>query len=215
MPWMEQLLVANWSQASCLALSAYLLGCFTTGYYLVRWRSGQDLRELGSGSVGARNAGRLLGWRGFLVTVLGDFGKGAMAVWAARHFTTDDRLVLLVMVAVVAGHVWPAQLHFRGGKGMATSLGALLIYDYQLALAVALLFAAAFAALRKTVLPGLFALACLPVMSWYLAHGPAEVAGTSVLAGLVLVAHRKNLVAEIAHLSERRNLDPKHHPPDL
>ena len=74
---MEQLRSANWSQASCIALAAYLLGCFTPGYYLVRLRLGQDLRDLGSGSVGARNVGRLLGWRGFLLTVLGDFGKGA------------------------------------------------------------------------------------------------------------------------------------------
>ena len=71
MPWIEQLQSANWSQASYIALSAYLLGCFTTGYYLVRMRTGQDIRELGSGSVGAKNVGRILGWRGFLTTVLG------------------------------------------------------------------------------------------------------------------------------------------------
>jgi acyl phosphate:glycerol-3-phosphate acyltransferase len=214
MPWIEQLRSVNWSEAGYIFLAAYALGCFTTGYYLVRRRTGQDLRLLGSGSVGARNVGRLLGWRGFLVTVLGDFGKGALAVWAARHFTPDERLVVLAMLAVVAGHVWPVQLHFRGGKGMATSLGALLIYDFRLAVAVALLFAAASAALRKTVLPGLLAAACLPLMTLYLA-GPAEAVGTSVLAGLVLAAHRKNLVTEISHFLERRNLHPKHEPPEL
>jgi acyl phosphate:glycerol-3-phosphate acyltransferase len=198
-----------------MALAAYALGCFTTGYYLVRLRLGRDLRDLGSGSVGARNVGRLLGWRGFLVTVLGDFGKGALAVWAAQHFTTDARLVLLATLAVVAGHVWPVQLCFRGGKGMATALGALLMYDHHLALAVALLFAAAFAALRRTVLPGLFAVACLPLLSWYLAHRPVEAVGTSALAGLVLVAHRKNLVTEISQLLDRRNVHPKHDPPEV
>jgi glycerol-3-phosphate acyltransferase PlsY len=214
MPWIEQLRSVKWADAGCIFLAAYALGCLTTGYYLVRRRTGQDLRILGSGSIGARNVSRLLGWRGFLVTVLGDFGKGALAVWAARHFTADDRLVVLAMLAVVAGHVWPVQLHFRGGKGMATSLGALLIYDYRLAITVALLFAAAFAALRKTVLPGLFAVACLPLVTLYLA-GPAEVAGTSVLAGLVLAAHRKNLVTEISHFLDRRNVHPRHDPPEL
>ena len=212
---MEQLWSANWSQASCIALAAYLLGCFTTGYYLVRLRLGQDLRGLGSGSVGARNVGRQLGWQGFLLTVLGDCSKGALAVWAARHFTTDDRLVLVAMVAVVVGHVWPVQLLFRGGKGMATSLGALIIYDYNLALVFALLFAAAFAVLRKTVLPGLFALACLPLMNWYLAHRPAELVGTSVLAGVVLLAHRRNLVAELSQFLDRRNIRPEQHSPEL
>lgn len=214
MPWIEQLRSANWGEAGCISLAAYVLGWFTTGYYLVRARTGQDLRDAGSGSVGARNVGRLLGWRGFALTVLGDSGKGALAVWAARHFTTDDRLVVLAMLAVVAGHVWPAQLHFRGGKGMATSLGALLVYDYQLALAFALLFAGAFAALRKTVVPGLLALACLPLISTFLARGPAEAVGITALAGLVLIAHRKNLTAEVSSFLERRNADPKQDSPE-
>src|ERR1035441_2499722 len=91
MPWIEQLRLTNWTRAGCIGLAAYALGCFTTGYYLVRWRTGQDVREVGSGSVGARNVGRLLGRQGFLATMLCDFGKGMLAVWGARRFTTDDR----------------------------------------------------------------------------------------------------------------------------
>src|SRR5881296_2553351 len=148
MSWMQQLRSANGNQATCIFLAAYLLGCFATGYYLVRMRTGRDLRELGSGSVGARNAGRVLGWMGFVVTLLGDFSKGVLAVWATTHFTTDDRLVLLSVIAVMVGHVWPAQLRFHGGKGIATSLGALLVYDYRMALIFAVLFTGAFATLR-------------------------------------------------------------------
>jgi acyl phosphate:glycerol-3-phosphate acyltransferase len=210
MPWMEQLRSADWSEASCIGLAAYALGCFTTGYYLVRVRTGQDLRELGSGSVGARNAGRLLGWRGFVLTVLGDFGKGALAVWVARHYTTDERLLLVAILAVVAGHVWPVQLCFRGGKGMATALGALLVYDWQLAVAFGVLFAGAFAALRKTVIPGLVSLACLPLVSAYLARGQTTVVGVTALAGLVLIAHRKNLMSEFTNFLARRHVRPKH-----
>src|SRR5881296_2981108 len=173
MPWIDQLRSANWSEASWIALGAYLLGCFTTGYYLVRLRTGQDIRELGSGSVGAKNVGRLLGWTGFGVVVLGDSAKGAFAVWAAQHLTKEDWLVQLSLLAVVAGHAWPVQLRFRGGKGIATSLGGLLIYDYHLAVAYALLFGSAWAVLRKTVLPGLFAFACLPLVSLYLEPGHA------------------------------------------
>lgn len=211
---MQQLRSADWSEAGWIALGAYLLGCFTTGYYLVRLRTGQDLREAGSGSVGARNVGRLLGWRGFVVTMLADFGKGALAVWAARHYAADDRLAAVALLAVVAGHVWPAQLCFRGGKGMATAVGGLLVYDWRLTLAFALLFAAGFAVARKTVLPGLFALACLPLAAAYCGGGEAEVVGATALAALVLIAHRRNLVAEFANLLAHRNIQPKHHSPE-
>jgi glycerol-3-phosphate acyltransferase PlsY len=215
MPWFEQLQSADWAREGPIVLASYLLGCFTTGYYLVRWRTGRDIRELGSGSVGARNVGRLLGWRGFLATVLGDFGRGALAVWATRQFTTDDRLVALAMSGVVAGHLWPAQLRFRGGKGMATALGALLVYDYALAMAFALVFAGAFAVLRKTVVPGLFALACLPLVSCWLGRGVGEAAGCLILTGLVLFAHRKTLITKISQLRARRPSNAKHDPPEL
>src|SRR4051794_30300652 len=110
MPWMEHMPSAQWSVRSGIALGAYLLGCFTPGYYLVRLRTGQDIREEGSGSVGAKNVGRLLGWRGFMLTVFGDIGKGMLAVWATRRFTNSDGMAAIAMVAVAVGHVWPAQL---------------------------------------------------------------------------------------------------------
>jgi glycerol-3-phosphate acyltransferase PlsY len=201
MPWMQQLQSANWSQASWLALGAYALGCVSTGYYLVKLRTGQDIRDLGSGNAGAKNAGRILGRPGFLLTVLVDVAKGSFAVWVARHFTTDERIVALAMLAVVAGHVWPAQLLFHGGKGFATSLGALMIYNYHLVPPFLLLFAVSFLIVRRTVLPGLFAFACLPLVCMYHDHNSPETVGVSLLAALVLLTHRKNLIDECLHLS--------------
>ena len=215
MPWIQQLQSANWSQVSYLALCGYILGCFTTGYYLVRFRTDQDLRALGSGSVGAKNAGRVLGWQGFLVTVIGDVLKGSLAVLIAKRFTQDDRVVALTMIAVVIGHIWPVQLRLRGGKGIATSLGALLIYDYKLIVAFLALFACFFAFYRKTVLPGLFAMACLPLVSIYLGHEPAKIIGISILTGLTLITHRKNLFEESFRFAERRNAASKTNHPEL
>jgi glycerol-3-phosphate acyltransferase PlsY len=210
---MDQLQAANWSQLSCICLGAYALGCFTPGYYLVRARTGQDLRELGSGSVGARNVGRILGWTGFLLTVAGDFAKGAFAVWATSHFTSDDRLLLLALVSAVAGHIWPVQLGFRGGKGVATSLGGLMVFDPHLAVTFALVFVAGSTLLRRTVLPALIAFACLPLATRWLGPEPWQprAVGLSVLALLVLLSHRRNLAESVAQWIDRRELQAKHH----
>ncbi len=215
MSWIDNLHSANWNQASGICVFAYVLGCFTAGYYLVRLLAEEDIREIGSGSVGARNVSRVLGKPGFFLTVLFDFGKGSLAVVTARHFTTNDYLVALAMIAVVAGHIWPAQLRFHGGKGMATSLGALLVYDPQLALTFAILFLGLLAVFRRTVLPALAAMTCLPLAAMMLDRESTRIVMISVLAGLVLIGHRKNLVEEIAHLHPRRDLHPKPDQPEL
>lgn len=209
MAWLEQLQAANGGQAAACVVGAYALGCFATGYYLVRTVKGQDIRHFESGSVGARNVGRVLGWTGFLLTLVGDFGKGVLAVWAADRFTTDSLLPALAVLCVVAGHIWPAQLRFHGGKGVATSLGALLIYDYRLAVAFALFFLCGFALARKTVLPGLVAYACLPLTSYWLYRDGFHLGIVAVLACMILVAHRKNIAEEISALAARRAVTAK------
>ena len=215
MAWMEQLQSANWGQATACAFGAYVLGCFTTGYYWVRARLGRDIRDLGSGSIGARNVGRVLGWTGFAVTTLGDMGKGVLAVWAAFHLTDNDRLAALATLGVVAGHIWPAQLRFRGGKGVATSLGALLVFDWRLAVTYVVVFLCGLAFTRKTVLPGLFAYACLPLASFWPEHDAVKVTFVAVLSVIILFAHRQNLVEEISALAARRGGTPKPEPPKL
>lgn len=204
-----QLPSTSWSLAANLLITAYALGCFTTGYYLVRWRTGKDVRDSGSGNVGAKNVGRILGKAGFFMTVLGDVGKGIIAISIARCFAKDDFLVCLAVLAVTAGHVWPVQLHFRGGKGVATSLGALLIYDYHLIVFFLMLFAAGFACLRKTMLPALFAFTCLPLACLYLHHDANKILGISLLAFVVVTSHWKNLLQEGLHLGRKAEQNAK------
>jgi glycerol-3-phosphate acyltransferase PlsY len=215
MAWVEHLQSANWFQATGCVLGAYLLGCFATGYYLVRARTGRDIREIESGSTGARNVGRVLGKPGFGLTVLGDLGKGALAVWSAQEWTHNHHLAALAMLAVVAGHIWPAPLHFRGGKGAATSLGALLVFDYRMALTFAALFLAGFVLARKSVLPGMFAFACLPLAGLWFNHDGLTVTMAAVLSAMILFAHRKNFGEEITVLSARRGVAPKPESPEL
>lgn len=211
MNWLESALdlAGPWGRGLCVALGAYALGCVAGGYYLVRWTTGLDMRRVGSGSVGARNVSSVLGAKGFVATLLWDVAKGALAVWAAGRLTGDPRMEALAWVAVVAGHLWPVQLGFRGGKGVATSLGGLLFYDAQLLVALGLLFMPPWALLRRTILPGMIAYALLPGASWFLEHSPGKVALVAVVSALVLFAHRRNLVEEWTALGWRPRPAPE------
>jgi acyl phosphate:glycerol-3-phosphate acyltransferase len=196
MDWNQHLASANCLRSAGWAACAYLIGCFTTGYYLVRICTGRDIREIGSGSAGARNVGRVLGKAGFILTVIGDLAKGALAVWLARAFSHDDISAALAVPAVVAGHLWPVQLKFHGGKGIATSFSALLVFDYRLALTMLILFGIIFVFARKTLLPAMFAFVCLPAVCWFFIRDNFTIAVTAILSLAILFAHRRNLGEE-------------------
>lgn len=209
MAWTEQMQSVGALETLGCVLGAYALGCFATGYYMVRARTGRDIRECESGSTGARNVSRVLGKAGFVITFLGDFGKGALAVWAVRHFSGSNLLAAVSAVCVVAGHIWPITLRFHGGKGAATSLGALLVYAPQLTLALLICCLPGVIMLRKLTLPGMVAFASLPAVSYWLHHDPVEATLLGVLAVLVIFAHRQNLLKEFAGFAGRRNLSVK------
>lgn len=111
------------------AIAAYALGCVVGAYYVVRLRAGHDVRSTGSGNAGARNVLRGGDRTSAALTLAWDLGKGALAVWLARQLVPVDGniAVAVATVAVVLGHVWPAQLQFHGGKGVAAAIGATLV----------------------------------------------------------------------------------------
>lgn len=173
--------------------ACYGLGCFATGYYLVRLRTGRDIRDLGSGSAGATNVGRALGTRGLVFTSLADFAKGLAAVGLAQYLALRPWALILAMQAVVIGHIWPLQLGFRGGKGIATGLGALLAFDSGLTLVLVLLFGLLVAVLRRFTLSGLAVVTVSPLVAAVMGHSAMVAGGLAALAGIILIAHRANI----------------------
>jgi len=181
---------------------AYLLGCFNTGYYLVRLAAGQDIRVLASGNTGGRNVGRLLGHWGFILTFLGDAGKGALAVWCVRHMGGGHMLATVALLAVAAGHIWPVQLGFRGGKGFATYAGGMVVLEPVVLSMSLVLCTVVYPLVGGTTRAGLLALACSPViMAVVCLSGGVSLptpgfAVYCILAGMVLFAHRANILTE-------------------
>jgi glycerol-3-phosphate acyltransferase PlsY len=178
-----------------LIAAAYALGCLSTGYYLVRIRSGVDVRQTGSGNVGARNVGRILGKKALAITLLGDTAKGAIPVFAALMLDMEPWAVMAVFIAVVAGHLWPAQLGFRGGKGLATTMGAMLVLDYRVLLAAFAVAGLGWLVSRNATGSGLAAVVLSPVAALVAGHDPVTAGTLAILAAVILFAHRTNLRA--------------------
>src|SRR5947208_8706907 len=193
-----------------LLLACYAIGCCTAGYYWVRWRTGLDLRLLGSGNIGARNVARIAGPSGFTVTLLIDATKGALAVRLAHYFAVPPEIVVAAMIAVIVGHNWPIQLKFHGGKGIATSLGALLIYDSMIVLFLVGLLIPLFAVIRNFTLSGLLAFAFSPLILFLYGSPNEAIAAISFIAIIVLISHRKNIREEIARIFTTVKESPNH-----
>lgn len=113
-----------WEALLAIALS-YLLGCLNMAYYYVHLRQARDVRHSGSGNAGARNVGRLMGREAFAVVLLADAAKAALATWLGLLVSLP--CAGLCAIAAMLGHIWPMQLQWRGGKGVACALGALLV----------------------------------------------------------------------------------------
>ncbi|MFB2919151.1 MULTISPECIES: glycerol-3-phosphate 1-O-acyltransferase PlsY [Aerosakkonema] len=139
-----------------LVLVSYLLGSFPTGYLAARILKGIDIREQGSGSIGATNVLRTLGKGPAIVVLLVDAAKGALAIALAHlaySFSSTAGLSLATLVtlaglAAIIGHSWPIWLNFKGGKSVATSLGILLAMSWQVGLATFGVFAVMLAITR-------------------------------------------------------------------
>jgi acyl phosphate:glycerol-3-phosphate acyltransferase len=184
--------------AVAVTVLAYALGCVSTGYYVVRLVTGEDLRRLATGSTGARNVGRRLGVRAAAVTLAVDVAKGAAAV-AVAAVAAGGGAAGAALVAVVGGHVAPAQLGFRGGRGLGPALGGMVVLDWRVAAAGLGVAAISTAATRAPTASGLAGVVAAPVAA--LVAGERTMAlAAGLTAAIVLAAH-----ARPASVSRRRS----------
>lgn len=180
----------NGLPALSLVIASYVLGGVSAGYWLVRWRTGGDVREQGSGATGATNVGRVLGPSGFVLTLLFDAGKAALVVLTARHFELGKLAEHACALAVLAGHVWPVQLRFRGGKGVAPLLGAWLVLQPLALLPIAAFTGLAWLWTRRFVHAGLFGLCLLPTFAVVFGDGALALASATLALLILGWAHR-------------------------
>lgn len=194
-------------------LGAYLVAGIPVGLIVGRAR-GIDLREVGSGNIGATNAVRAMGkaW-GLLVFAL-DVAKAGLPVAAALHHFGPEpggpERVALVALAAILGHVFPIYLRFRGGKGVACAFGVFLVLAPKAALASVIVYAQTLWLTRISAVGSLTAALVIVVVAWVDPSVPLPyVILAAALAGLIWERHRPNLEQMFAHAREARERDAK------
>jgi acyl phosphate:glycerol-3-phosphate acyltransferase len=177
---------------------AYAMGCFSSSYCYVRLAAGSDIRHEESGTAGARNVSRVLGLRAGMAVAVADITKGFAAVWLGTLIANSMAVSPMIMAAVVAGHIWPLQLEFRGGKGLAAGFGALLWLNPSAAAVAATVNVCLSLLMRSATLGSLTSTALVPLFAYMLGGSAWFALLLAIPCGLVLFAHRSNLRLVIA-----------------
>ncbi|MBX7198714.1 MAG: glycerol-3-phosphate 1-O-acyltransferase PlsY [Rhodospirillaceae bacterium] len=175
------------------AVLGYLLGSIPFGLVLTKAAGLGDIRSIGSGNIGATNVLRT-GHKGLaLATLLLDGGKGAVAVLLARWLIGEESAYLIAGVAAVLGHNFPVWLKFKGGKGVATTLGTMLAVAPYVGLAACLTWLGVALLFRYSSLAALIALAVAPLYAELMVHDHWVALAFLALAVLGWIRHRANL----------------------
>ena len=174
-------------------VASYLIGAIPVGFLVARAAGGFDIRGKGSGSIGATNVLRTLGPVPAVLTLLGDVVKGYLAVRVAEVLGPEPVWGAAGALLAVVGNCWPVFLRFRGGKGMATALGAFLTLVPKAVLPAAVLFIAIVAISRYVSLASIAAVLVLPVGAFVLGYPRASTGAAALAALVILWRHRENI----------------------
>lgn len=188
-----------------IALS-YLIGAVPTGLLLVRLLKGEDIRQLGSGNIGAVNVLRVAGVGTGVAVLVVDILKGLVPVLLATRLDSSPWTVVLCGIAAIAGHNWSVFLGFQGGKGIATSYGVLMGMSWPAAALAAAVWVAVVAVTRYASLGSLLGVASVPFALWWLRQ-PTEYVYFGILAALFAIYRHRGNIQRLVAGSELRITD--------
>lgn len=188
----------NTSLTVAAILLAYFLGAIPFGVILATLWGGRDIRESGSGNIGATNVARVVGPLAGALTLVFDIAKGAGAVLLAEKLSNGSaKWMMIAGLAALVGHCFPVWLKFKGGKGVATAAGVFLVLSPPACLAAVILFLLVVIFWRYVSLGSVSAAAAMPLLIYLLwagRHAPLSVtAGALAAALLIIYQHRRNL----------------------
>ena len=171
-----------------------LLGAIPFGVVVSKAMGLPDPRTVGSKNVGFTNVLRVSGKKAGALTLLGDMGKGWVMGWAAMQWLTDERFIMLVALSVILGHIFSPFLSFKGGKGVATAMGAVLGLSPSIGLLLLLIWLGAVAIWRYSSGGALAAFGCFPVVAIVNEQRQGFFVFSLVVSTLIWVKHKDNIV---------------------
>lgn len=183
----------DWA-AFWIAILGYIVGSFPTGVVLSKQKYGIDVREMGSGNIGATNVTRTFGWYAGAITFFADFIKGYLPLYSIRYFYPERTDWIPVLgISLVIGHCFSLFLRFRGGKGVATTLGCLAAVDVVAATIGAAAYAILLGATRISAIGSLVGISLATAYVLIREAPEAEEKLTLALMFIVFVRHRSNI----------------------
>lgn len=177
------------------ALIAYLIGSIPTGYIIVKLKTGQDIRLIGSGSTGATNVKRVLGKKWFFIVMILDAIKGAAPVVLAKYLTPDKYGIIAVVAAifVIIGHSKPIFLQFKGGKSVASGVGTIIALNPIVGILIALIWGVITYISKYVSLGSIIALILSPVLMYLFKNPIGYIAYCAIAAIYIVYLHRENI----------------------
>ena len=180
-----------------VAIVAYIIGSIPTGYLIVKAKTGQDIRTVGSGSTGATNVKRVLGKNYFFLVMLLDALKGALPVVLAKLFATVGVSLglapVIAAIAVIIGHSKSIFLQFKGGKSVASGVGTILALNWVVGIVIALVWSVITYTTKYVSVGSIIALVISPFVMYFLGAPIAYVAYCALGAVYIVYLHRENI----------------------
>lgn len=177
-----------------IIIFSYFLGCVNTGYYYMKLIYHEDIRTQGTNVTGAFNVSRRAGKKGFLITFFGDALKGAIVVLLCQLLRFSTPIIMISILLVIVGHIFPIQLSFRGGKGLSTAFGAYLVWNPLLIVYLIAIIVVLLPFIRRYTISTQIAFIILPIVL-FLIGSPWQTTGFFfVYALLINFACRSNLI---------------------
>ncbi len=179
------------------AVIAYLIGSIPTGYLIVKAKTGQDIRNVGSGSTGATNVKRVLGKKWFFTVMVLDAIKGAFPVFLAKIFVSTASSVglapVVAAIAVIVGHSKPIFLGFKGGKSVASGVGTIIALNWVAGIIIAMTWGVITYITKYVSVGSIIALALSPFIMYFLDLPVAYICYCALGAIYIIYLHRENI----------------------